>query len=78
MDSSPNPVLILDKHLKPISHPVEFADALFPVYKQNNSVRQNIPSLLSTEDLLKWSNDFFLNIGMGNACYPSFVLLTMD
>ena len=33
VDSSQNPEFIRDNHLKTILHPVEFVDALFPVYK---------------------------------------------
>ena len=39
---------IQEKILKPNFHPVEFVDALFPVYNQEKGGHQNTPSLLST------------------------------
>ena len=33
VDGSPNPEFIRENNLKVILHPVEFVDALFPVYK---------------------------------------------
>ena len=55
-NDSPNPAFILDNNLKPTSYPIEFLDALFHVYKQKKGGIQNTPFILSTEDLLKWSN----------------------
>ena len=50
MDGSPNPEFIREKILKPISHPVEFVDTIFLVYKQKRvgAERHLIFSLLKT------------------------------
>ena len=56
MDGSPNPEFIRENDLKEILHPVEFLDALFPVYNQEKSGCQNTPSLIYIDDFLKWSN----------------------
>ena len=63
--------------MKIILHPVEFLDALFPVYKQKRGVRQKKPYLLSTEDFLKWSNERAIYMGIGDTYYPNFVPFTM-
>ena len=78
MDGSPNPEFIRKNNLKAISHPVEFVDALFCVYKQKNIGHQKTPSLLSTEDFLKWSNEKAIDMWMGDTCYPNFVPFIMD
>ena len=57
MEGSPNPVFTRDKNLKPILYPVEFVDAIFPVYKKKKGGRRNTPSLLSYEEFLKCSNE---------------------
>ena len=77
MGGSPNIVFIQENSLKPLSYLVEFIDALFPVYKQNKGGHQNKPYFLSTEDLLKWSNEKSIDMGMGDTCYP-FFLFTME
>ena len=56
MNGSPNPELIRENILKLISHQVECLDVLFPVYNQNKGGFLKTPSLLSTKDLLRWSN----------------------
>ena len=56
----PNPAFIREKKLKPTSNPVKFVDALYPVYKRKYGGRQNTPSLISSEDLVKWSNEKLL------------------
>ena len=49
VDGSPNPVFIQENNLKLISHPLEFVDALFPVYNKKKGGRQKTPSILYTE-----------------------------
>ena len=78
MDISTNSEFILENYLKPISYPVKFVDALFTIYKQKMFGRQKAPYLLSTEDLMKRSNEKALDLGMGDTCYPNFVPFTMD
>ena len=78
MDGSPNPVFMREKILKPISRPVEFLDALFPVYNQNKGGQQNTPYLLYTEDFMGWSNEKAIDLGMGDTFYHNLVPFTMD
>ena len=40
--------------------------------------RQITTSPLSTEDLLRWSNEKSINLGVGNTCYPNFLPFMMD
>ena len=75
---SPNPEFIREKSLKAIYHLVRFLDALFPVYKQKKGGLWKKPSLIYTEDMLKWSNEKYIDMGMGNTCYPIFLPLTKD
>ena len=77
VNSSPNSELIHKKFLKPTLHPVKFVDAIFPVYKQNKVWSRKSPSLLSTEDFLKWKNEKAIYLGMGDNLYPNFVPLVM-
>ena len=51
---------------KPVSHPVEFVDALLPVYKKNTDGHQNTPSIISIKDLPKWSNKKVIDLGIGD------------
>ena len=64
--------------MKTTFHPIEFADAIFTVYKKNEGGRQTKPSLLSTEELPKLSNEKSIDLGMGDTNFPNFVLFTID
>ena len=72
-----SPEFIQDKMFKPTPHPVEFVDAIFPVYKQKEGGHQKTPSHLSTEYLPKQSNEEAIDLGMGDTCYPNSVPLMM-
>ena len=74
MNGNPNLEFIQENNLKPKFHPVEFVDALFPVSKQNKGGHQKTPSLLSTEDLLKWSNKKAIYLEVDDTLYPNFLL----
>ena len=74
MNGNPNTEFIQENNLKPKFHPVEFVDTLFPVYKQNKGGHQKTPSLLSTEDLLKWSSLKTIYLGMDDTLYPNCLL----
>ena len=78
MDGSIKPYFIRENNLKAISHLVEFVDAIFPVYRGKSCGSQKTPSLISTEDLMKWSNEKSIAMGMGDTYYPNCVLFTMD
>ena len=56
VNGSPNPAFIREKDLELNFCPGKFVDALFPVYKKNKFGHQKTTYLLSTEELLKWSN----------------------
>ena len=75
---SPNVALIRERILKPILYPVKFEDTIFNVYKKNKGGHQKTPSILYTEELLKWSNEKAIDMRMGDTCYPNFVPFTMD
>ena len=78
VNGSPNTAFIRENKLKPTSHPVKFVDDHVPVYNQNKARQINMPSLISTEDLLKLSNKKAIDLGMGDTCYDNFVPFTMD
>ena len=78
INCSPNAVFIREINLEPTSYPVEFLDALFPVYNQKKVGRQNTPSIIYNEDFMKWSNEEVIELGMGDTCNPNFVPFTMD
>ena len=78
MDGSPYPGFISEDSLKPILYPVEFVDALFHVYKQNKGGKQKTLSILSAEEFMNRSKEKAIDLGMGDTCYPNFVLFTMD
>ena len=78
MDVSPNPEFIRENNLKSTLYPVEFLGTICTVYKQKKGRNQNTPSLISTEDLLNWSNENAIDMGMGDTCYPKFVPFAMD
>ena len=73
MNGNPNPEFIQEKILKPNFHPVEFVDTLFLVYKQDKGGHQKTPYLLSTEDLLRWSNEKAIDLGVDDTFYLNFV-----
>ena len=75
---SPNSAFILENNLKPTLHLVKKLDALFPIYKQKKGGCQNTPSLLSTEDFLKRSNEKAIDLDVIDNCYPNFVPFIMD
>ena len=76
MKGSSNPELIRYNNLKPTPPPVKFVDALFPVYNQKKVGIQKTTSLISTEDLLKWSNKKAIHLWMSNTLYPSVLMFT--
>ena len=78
MNGIPNPEFIQENNLKPKSHPLEFVDALFSVYKQNKGGHQKTPYLLSTENLLKWSNEKAIDLGVDDTFYLNFVPFKMN
>ena len=78
VSGSPNPYLMIENNLKEFSRPVKFVDAIFPVYKQKNSGIQKTPSLISTEDFMKWSNEKEIDMGVVDTCYPNFLQSSMD
>ena len=78
VNGSPHPAFIQINNFKPTLHPIKFVDTLFPVYNQKKGGHQNMPSLISTEDLMKWSNEKVIELGMGDTFYPIFFPLTMN
>ena len=78
MNGNPNPEFIQENNLKPVFHPVEFVDALFPVYKQKKGDHQKTPSLLSTEEFLKWSNEQAIDLWVDDTLYPNCLPFNMN
>ena len=64
--------------MKSTFYPIKYVDALFPVYNINKGGLQKTPSVLSTEELLKFSNEKAIDLGMGDTGYPNFLPFTMD
>ena len=76
VDGSPNPKFIREKILKPILRTVEFVETLFLIYrKKRGEIRKTHPS---TEDLVNWSNQRAIGMGMGNTCYSNLLPFMMD
>ena len=77
VDGSEKPVFIQENNLKLLSHPVEFVDTIFPVYKKNKSENQETLSLLSNEELMEFSNKKVIDKGMIDTRYPIFLPATI-
>ena len=78
MIGSPNIAFICKKLLMTTFHSVKFVDTIFPAYKQKIGGHRRTLSLFSTVDLLKWSNEKAIYMGIGDTYYPNFMPLTMD
>ena len=77
MNGSPNKGFIRENILNPNYHPVKYVDSIFPVYNKKKGGSLNTPSILSTEDLMKWSNEKWINLGVGDMFYPNYVPFMM-
>ncbi len=66
-----------DNELTVKSHPVEWVNAFYPVYKPDPKSNNKTPYTSSIDQIRKWSNKKVTMMGMGTQqLYPSFTAFT--